>query len=124
MSRLNAPPPDPVRTRGPRERIIKHRKKRPLHPYTIRDLIFQRSQEDHVAHVGEGFHLVFYETDEGDGKSVKHHVDVIFIKAPDGSRRPATYADAIAIRDAEMTKFGYEKCWIYTRDEVNAHLIR
>lgn len=119
MSRLNAPPPDPVRTPTRHEKIIRNRKKRPLHPYTIRDMIYARSQQDHVEQVHEGFQLVLYEPD-----GVKHYMDVIYIKEPDGSRRPATYADVCAIRDAEMKEFGYEKCWIYTRDDANERFLR
>lgn len=116
MSRLNAPPPDPARTRGKGfGPILRHRKKRPLHPYTIRDLIYERSKLDRVEHVYEGWLLIFYESD-----GVKHFVDVNFIKEPDGTRRPATYADVVAIRDADMAKFSYESCWLIMKSVADS----
>lgn len=115
MSRLNDPEtfftaPERVLKRAP-AKIIKNRRKSPLHPDEIRRLIYERSKEAApVTTPYKGWIIKYWDSFEpGPPKS---RTTIVYVKDPDGTTRPATYNDVIAIRDMEMELYGYARCWL------------
>jgi len=119
MSRLNVPEEDrQALARNALEahmekvllKIVNPRRRRPLHPETVRDLLVEKARRRKPVHPQYGWKLVFV-----DFQSFRTEIDVIKVPDEHGGRRHATRADVVEIRDAMMRDFGYDMCWFRMR---------
>lgn len=91
-------------------KIVNPRRRRPLHPQTVQDLLVAKAERRRPVHPQYGWKLVFL-----DFQSFRTEIDVIKVPDEHGGRRHATRADVVEIRDAMMRDFGYDMCWFRMR---------
>lgn len=117
MSRLSDPEksyeagvvPERTLRRAP-PKIIRNRRKNPVHPDEIKRLLYERSRNlPPVKTTSKGWLLLYWDKD---AEHVTSRTHLVYVKDPDGTTRPATYNDAVRIRDLEMDLYEYEKCWL------------
>lgn len=95
---LRRPPPPP----GP---ILHRRRRRPLHPYTIQDLLRSQAalREVRVGPTPFGWLIVLYRSD---GRRLVRETSPL-----------ATYRQAKDMIEAEMRTGAYDKAWLVRRQE-------